>query len=77
MESSSSVLGFVARLLALVQNKGWLLTVTNLLQAWFDSSGVCRSICAIFVGSEAWRDSKSYAAIGWYHHVAPRLHRCS
>mmetsp|Transcript_54451 Transcript_54451/g.100663 ORF Transcript_54451/g.100663 Transcript_54451/m.100663 type:complete len:627 (-) Transcript_54451:73-1953(-) len=26
-------------------------------------------------GSEAWRDSKSHAAIGWYHHVAPRLHR--
>mmetsp|Transcript_3610 Transcript_3610/g.7909 ORF Transcript_3610/g.7909 Transcript_3610/m.7909 type:complete len:620 (+) Transcript_3610:107-1966(+) len=26
-------------------------------------------------GSEAWRDINSHAAIGWYHSVAPRIHR--
>lgn len=26
-------------------------------------------------GSEAWRDSENNDAIGWYHEVAPRLHR--
>lgn len=35
----------------------------------------CEAARLLKTGSEAWRDSRTEDVVGWYHDVAPRLHR--